>query len=660
MTTSYHIALFTALLAAALAGCNSSSGGGGTADADDQDNTDHSGDQGGGGGLVASVNANAVAQADWEWRYPLPQGNTLHAIKSLNGEFFAVGNYGTLMRSTDGDDWTVEQPGTMDLFDIAYNGTTYVAVGGEQLTNNEGNMLVSDNGVDWDVVSYSSSLGELRSVIWTGNEFLAMANNYFNYGTVIRSTNGRTWSSAHVSTSQVTGMVYSLATNDTNYIAAGNSNLYRATTNLTSWLPQETATPGTFYYGAMFDSTENQYVAVGDALAGGFLTSDDGDTWTTLPEDTTYAENGSDREFNFLDIIRVNTDYWLTDLDGNIHKREVTPDPDPQWNQAMSGDEKPLYGIAELSGALVAVGENGKLFISNDSATWSDGQTGPATGGYLQAVAKNDNGRFVVVGEEDAILYSDDGVTWEAATTPVTDARLNNVTWTGTQFVAVGTSTNIYSSGGVIASSPDGDVWEQAMYTVDTNQGFVVPEFSAVAGADNGWVAMSQQKAYTCTDVNNCEPIDDVIGTTALIHTGDRYLMAADFGKIFASDDGTTWSEIASPADRELTLMADTGSLIIAASKVNPREYLYLSADRGDTWTQVDFSDEDQFQWSHLTGSNGVFYGQDGNRRILWTSTDGTTWQREISPHIVVDVANDNGAQLIVGDVNHIVRREAN
>lgn len=43
------------------------------------------------------------------WIHPLPQGNTLYSTFSLNGTIFAVGEYGTIMKSTDaGENWDFE------------------------------------------------------------------------------------------------------------------------------------------------------------------------------------------------------------------------------------------------------------------------------------------------------------------------------------------------------------------------------------------------------------------------------------------------------------------------------------------------------------------------------------------------------------------------
>jgi len=54
------------------------------------------------------------AQGGWFWQNPLPPGNTLQGVSfsdANNGT--AVGNYGTIVRTTDGgNSWIVQKSGT--------------------------------------------------------------------------------------------------------------------------------------------------------------------------------------------------------------------------------------------------------------------------------------------------------------------------------------------------------------------------------------------------------------------------------------------------------------------------------------------------------------------------------------------------------------------
>ena len=61
-----------------------------------------------------------------------------------NGIYVAVGNYGFMMRSTDGDTWAKVSSGVEDeLGDVAYGNGVFVAVGGSTI-------LVSSDGLTWN------------------------------------------------------------------------------------------------------------------------------------------------------------------------------------------------------------------------------------------------------------------------------------------------------------------------------------------------------------------------------------------------------------------------------------------------------------------------------------------------------------------------------
>src|SRR6187431_1301937 len=43
-----------------------------------------------------------VGSSGWQWGNPLPQGNTVHAMSFVGATGYAAGDFGTLLRTTDG------------------------------------------------------------------------------------------------------------------------------------------------------------------------------------------------------------------------------------------------------------------------------------------------------------------------------------------------------------------------------------------------------------------------------------------------------------------------------------------------------------------------------------------------------------------------------
>ncbi len=74
--------------------------------------------------------ANANPLDNWHWRNPLPQGNILNGITYGNGTFVAIGQFGTILTSSDGASWTQRSSGTTEwLNGVTYGNGTFVAVG---------------------------------------------------------------------------------------------------------------------------------------------------------------------------------------------------------------------------------------------------------------------------------------------------------------------------------------------------------------------------------------------------------------------------------------------------------------------------------------------------------------------------------------------------
>src|SRR3954466_10583549 len=85
---------------------------------------------------VAPAAASAsvqVGSSGWLWGNPLPQGNTLRAMAFAGPNGYAVGDFGTLLKTTDGGTtWTGLPAGTFaNLTELqVVDGNTLVAGGG--------------------------------------------------------------------------------------------------------------------------------------------------------------------------------------------------------------------------------------------------------------------------------------------------------------------------------------------------------------------------------------------------------------------------------------------------------------------------------------------------------------------------------------------------
>lgn len=217
-----------------------------------------------------------------------------------------------------------------------------------------------------------------------------------------------------VSRASPTGLLlYGLAYGNGRFVATGYNRTLISSTDGLSWTastPPDTA----YYQGNAVTWTGSQFVMVGDMVYGGttpalLATSPDGLTWTRRT--------------------------WTT-----------------------STEYEALMDVGVGGGKITVVGNSGSIASSTDNGvTWSK-ETTPGYTSFL-GIAGNDTVRVAVGrnGSYEGVILVDSGSGWTTAS-GVTGFVPRDVTWTGTQFVAVGGTSSGLSSAAV-ATSSDGTEW---------------------------------------------------------------------------------------------------------------------------------------------------------------------------------------------------------
>ena len=104
---------------------------------------------------------------------------------TVNGFFVATGNNGTILKSSNGINWTSITSGTSEnLRAGTYGGSTYVVVG------YSGTILTSKDSNSWTSRT-SGTTDNLTNLAYGNNTFLAIGTS----GTILKSTDGMTWNS---------------------------------------------------------------------------------------------------------------------------------------------------------------------------------------------------------------------------------------------------------------------------------------------------------------------------------------------------------------------------------------------------------------------------------------------------------------------------------
>lgn len=117
-----------------------------------------------------------------------PNNYALRSITQVSGIFFAVGDSGTILSSSDGITWTPRASGTTNHLHGVTHGAIYVAVG------DSGTIVTSIDGNTWTVRTPSTPVGRLKQVTTFGGAYGSIYVAVGDAGAIVTSIDGGiTW-----------------------------------------------------------------------------------------------------------------------------------------------------------------------------------------------------------------------------------------------------------------------------------------------------------------------------------------------------------------------------------------------------------------------------------------------------------------------------------
>jgi hypothetical protein len=296
--------------------------------------------------LAVASSAAGQDLSSWEVVVPGGSGPDLRGICYGNGMFVAVGDQGSVATSSDGQSWVNRTSGVSEsLAAVAWSGSVFVAVG-------QGTIVVSTDGASWIDVSDQVPPGDIvEDILWDGTRFVAVGGENL----VLTSTDGLLWV-AHPMTLD-TGTLHCVALVGNTHVAAFIPDLPPP---IDSYFLYGSPEGGWSVVGTpQFCPGVIESIAVGQGLAlavgwpfygGGpayrlVYSSTDGEEWTL-------HDDGTAREY-YAAIWPA--DRFFVAGTGGI---DSTVDAVSWEHQPLGGDAR-LLGLAWNGQCLVAVGEGG-------------------------------------------------------------------------------------------------------------------------------------------------------------------------------------------------------------------------------------------------------------------------------------------------------------
>jgi len=315
----------------------------------------------------------------------------------------------TVAQQGSGELLTARQLKDNYLYDVTWGNAQFVAVGSGSL--NATVALTSPDGVHWSKVSIGGSPGVLESgekpgalygVAWNGTTFVAVGER------ILISPDGQRWA---IATTISTCAFTRVAANQSLFVAGGGyygHGCLATSPDGRTWTDRTSAFEGNDFVLTDVIWTDSMFVALGNANRGIFgitsviLTSPDGVTWT--------RQFGSNA---FLTDVAWNGSLFVA-VGGQARQGILFTSADGKaWAQKRLNIYYPLRSVIWNGTEFVAVGSGGVLVTSPNGQKWTNRKSGTTVD--LMSIAWNGS-RFVAVGR-GVIVTSSDGIAWKNLTT---------------------------------------------------------------------------------------------------------------------------------------------------------------------------------------------------------------------------------------------------
>jgi photosystem II stability/assembly factor-like uncharacterized protein len=476
------------------------------------------------------LGAGFAAAQTWYWQNPLPQGNSLTAVRYLGSNtFVAVGHSETVLLSTDnGFTWSVRN-------NIA--GGTHPFYG----------LAVTD--------------GTILNTVTGGN--------YFDPGgELVRSTDGGiTWFTHYIGGFEYGGL--SFPTTDIGFVVGGGfaGFIVKTTNGGLSWTLQDPPTFDNLYDVDCYDTQLGLASGAGNKI---LRTTNGGTVWTSI---TVPSPSG------FFDVSFVDATTAYAVGSGGIIK---STNAGQSWVAQTSGSSTQLTAFCAIDpSTVVAVGNDGIILkTTNGGTVWTAQVSGTITG--LTGVSFSSPDLGVVVGGSGTILRTTNGgASWVQVSYSASMNQLYGVAF-ATDLIGVAVGVN----GTVLRTTNRGAEWNMllpvashTLYGID----FGIESYGVAVG-DAGTIIRTSDAGATWQEVisGTSNILTDIVFVDSLLAVAvgheQTILRSVDAALTWQAQDlgiGSVYRDVSFGDSASGTIVGDEGLIL-------------HTTDRGETWVKQD------------------------------------------------------------------------
>ena len=580
--------------------------------------------------------SNTSAASSWVLK------RIVYADNLLTPAYIAVGNSGTIARSTNGTTWTYNTTVAAAMGANGFNGVAYNSVGNVLIAAGQGGTYYrSTDGVTWTAITSPAGGGTIYNCRYINGFFYLCG-----FGDMYRSTTGLSgsWTNISGNAAHIGYGIYDIAYGDISgttarYMYVGNYGIIGTSTDGITWAngrgpqnlnwecntvifvpPSGYPTTGEFIIAGASDVSAVQTPTAWRSVNGTTVAAITGITFTTSSSFNSVYYNAS---LSAKFILLGSYEAWTSPTSANSTWTAQTnyPGTPPTTNYDLTSNGTTVYTIGGTASAASTSYRPsnstaglcwGFIYSANSAFTsYTPIKFGTTFGGVAYsssaskyvAVASNANG---------IVATSSDGNTWTAAfaNSSGTTLNLKCITALGSgvrKFAAATAATQYYSS--------DGVNWTAATtsYTAVSITSMASDGSGTIVGAAGAFstIARSTNDGVTWSGVSTGVSFSSSRYVTYT--SGVGYFVIGLVGRNMFSPDSATWTAGANP----------NPSYALFGAAIQPGTNTYIATDSNGT---LYYSTTPASGWTANTISSGVALPAalvTGRRSIIVTGNTG-------------------------------------